>query len=116
MLQRSGDQDCRQVQLTAPLPANHRMSTNESSNRASVYWRANIRFVLALLLVWLAVSFGAGIVFVDQLNQFRIGGIKLGFWFAQQGSIYVFLLLIVIYVIGMNRLDRKHGVAEQAER
>ena len=74
------------------------------------YWRQNIRYLLILLSVWFIVSFGFGILFVDQLNQIRIGGFKLGFWFAQQGSIYVFILLIAIYVFLMNRLDKKYGL------
>ena len=76
------------------------------------YWRANLKLLGALLLVWFAVSFGCGILFVEPLNTVRIGEAKLGFWFAQQGSIYVFLVLIAVYVVAMNRLDRAHGVRE----
>ena len=76
------------------------------------YWRTNIRYLLILLSIWFAVSYGAGILFVDALNNFRIGGFKLGFWFAQQGSIYVFVILIFIYVRLMNKLDKKHDVDE----
>ena len=76
------------------------------------YWRANLRLLGGLLVVWFAVSFGCGILLVEPLNQIRIGEAKLGFWFAQQGSIYVFLVLIGIYVVAMNRLDRRHGVRE----
>jgi putative solute:sodium symporter small subunit len=71
------------------------------------YWRANLRYLLILLLIWFAVSFGCGILLVDTLNQYRIGGAKLGFWFAQQGSIYVFVILIFVYVYLMNRLDAR---------
>jgi len=71
------------------------------------YWRANLRYLVVLLAIWFAVSFGCGILFVDQLDHIRIGGFKLGFWFAQQGSIYVFVALIFIYVHLMNRLDRR---------
>ena len=71
------------------------------------YWKTNLNYVGILLSVWFIVSFGFGIVFVDFMNQFQIGGYKLGFWFAQQGSIYVFILLIFIYVFLMNRLDDK---------
>ncbi len=71
------------------------------------YWRANLRYLVALLAIWFAVSYGCGILFVDQLDRIRIGGFKLGFWFAQQGSIYVFVALIFIYVFLMNRLDRR---------
>ena len=76
------------------------------------YWRRNLRYVAILLAVWFAVSFGASILFVDALNQFRIGRAPLGFWMAQQGSIYVFVVLIFVYVWLMNRLDRKYGVEE----
>ncbi|CAH1002107.1 hypothetical protein LEM8419_03024 [Neolewinella maritima] len=76
------------------------------------YWQTNLRYLAILLTVWFLVSFGCGILFVDALNHYRIGGAKLGFWFAQQGSIYVFVLLIFIYVYLMNRLDTKHGVNE----
>ena len=73
------------------------------------YWRANLRVMAALLAVWFIVSYGCGILFVDQLDTIRIPGtgFKLGFWFAQQGSIYVFLVLIAVYVFVMNRLDRE---------
>lgn len=73
------------------------------------YWRANIRLVLLLLSIWFIVSYGAGILFREWLDQFQIGGFKLGFWFAQQGSIYVFVILIFVYVIAMNRLDERYG-------
>ena len=74
------------------------------------YWRANLRLMAVLLVIWFVVSFGFGILLVDWLNQFRIGGYKLGFWFAQQGSIYVFVILIFVYARKMARLDREHGV------
>ncbi|MEM9372216.1 MAG: DUF4212 domain-containing protein [Planctomycetota bacterium] len=77
------------------------------------YWRANIRLVLRLLAVWFVVSFGCGVLLADWLNRFRIGGAKLGFWFAQQGSIYVFVALIALYVVLMNRLDRRFGFREE---
>lgn len=83
-----------------------------SKNSAQQYWRENLRFLAILLLIWFTVSFGFGIIFVDFFNQFRIGGAKLGFWFAQQGSIYVFVVLIFVYVWGMNRLDLKYGQEE----
>ncbi len=71
------------------------------------YWRANIRLLCVLMSIWFAVSFGAGIIFRDFLDQFSLGGYPLGFWFAQQGSIYVFLILIAIYVVAMHRIERK---------
>ena len=71
------------------------------------YWRANVRWMLGLLSIWFLVSFGAGILFREALDSVSIGGVPLGFWFAQQGAIYVFLLLIFIYCMVMNRLDNK---------
>ena len=82
-------------------------------NRNREYWARNLRYVGSLLAVWFAVSFGCGILFVEALNNIRIGGFQLGFWFAQQGSIYVFVVLIFVYVRLMNRLDREFGVAEE---
>ena len=76
---------------------------------AAAYWRENLRYLTILLLIWFAVSYGAGILFKDALDGIRLGGFKLGFWFAQQGSIYVFVLLIFVYVRLMNRLDKKYG-------
>ena len=74
------------------------------------YWRANLRLVGICLLVWFVCSYGFGVLLVEQLNQVRIGGFQLGFWFAQQGSIYVFVVLIFVYAWCMARLDRKHGM------
>ena len=82
------------------------------SKSAEQYWKTNLKYLVILLLVWFAVSFGCGILFVDKLDTIKFGGFKLGFWFAQQGSIYVFVLLIFIYVFLMNRLDKKHNVDE----
>ncbi len=84
---------------------------SEERNRA--YWRANISLMLMLLAVWFSVSFLAGIIFVDFLNQFRLFGYKLGFWFSQQGSIYFFVVLIFFYAWRMNALDKKFGVEEE---
>jgi putative solute:sodium symporter small subunit len=83
---------------------------------AREYWRRNLRYVGMLLAVWFAVSFGAGILFVEPLNRIRLPGtgFPLGFWFAQQGSIYVFVVLIAVYVRLMNRLDREFDVDEEA--
>lgn len=77
------------------------------------YWQKNIKYVLILLSIWFLVSFGCGILFVEQLNQIKIGGFPFGFWFAQQGSIYIFVLLILVYVILMNRLDIQFDVDEK---
>ncbi len=79
------------------------------------YWRANLRYLVVLLTVWFVVSYGCGILFVDQLDRIRIGGFKLGFWFAQQGSIYVFVTLIFIYVHLMNWLDRRFGMGNRED-
>ncbi len=81
-------------------------------DQAKQYWRKNLRYLLILLIIWFIVSFGAGILFVDQLNAIKIGGFPLGFWFAQQGSIYVFVVLIFIYVSLMNKLDVEFDVNE----
>ncbi len=81
--------------------------------RMKDYWRRNIKIVLSLIAVWFIVSFGFGILLVDQLNAFRLGGFKLGFWFAQQGSIFTFVILIFIYVFKMNRLDEEFDVNEK---
>ena len=72
------------------------------------YWKANIKILISLLLVWFLASFGFGILWSDELDQIQIGGFKLGFWFAQQGSIYLFVILIFIYIYLMNRLDKKY--------
>ena len=79
-----------------------------SPDRAAAYWRANLRLVGLLLSVWFIASYGCGILFVDALNQFSIAGVKLGFFFAQQGSIYVFVLLIFVYVRAMDAIDRRY--------
>ncbi|OQD43052.1 hypothetical protein BUL40_08140 [Croceivirga radicis] len=76
------------------------------------YWRFNLTYLAILLAIWFLVSYGFGILWVEQLNTIRLGGFKLGFWFAQQGSIYVFVLLIFIYVVLMNRLDKKFNLDE----
>jgi len=80
-------------------------------NRAA-YWRANLRLVTGCMLVWFICSYGFGVLFVEQLNAIRVGGFKLGFWFAQQGSIYVFVALIFFYAWRMNKMDRKYDVHE----
>lgn len=79
------------------------------------YWRRNLRLMAILLTVWALVSYGAGILFVEQLNSLSIVGIPLGFWFAQQGSIITFVLLIFIYVKRMDRLDAEYGITEYEE-
>ena len=71
------------------------------------YWKKNLLYLSILLLLWFAVSFGAGILFVDKLNSIKLGGFKLGFWFAQQGGIYTFVILIFVYIYLMNKLDNQ---------
>lgn len=83
---------------------------SQSSNNA--YWSANIRIILVSMAVWFAASFGMGILLRPALSGVMIGGADIGFWFAQNGSIYVFLVLIFVYARVMNRLDREHGVEE----
>ena len=80
--------------------------------KAEAYWQANLKLLGKLLVIWFVVSYGCGILFVDVLNQISIGGYKLGFFFAQQGAIYVFVALIFYYVHAMNKLDRKFDVHE----
>ncbi|AHF04933.1 RNA polymerase subunit sigma-32 [Marichromatium purpuratum 984] len=77
------------------------------------YWRANIRLLVVLLTIWFVVSYGFGIILVEPLNAISLGGYKLGFWFAQQGSIYTFVVLIFVYAANMNRLDKKFDVGEE---
>jgi len=72
----------------------------------NTYWKKNIRYITILLSLWFIVSFGFGILFVDQLNTIQIGGFKLGFWFAQQGSIFCFVAIIFTYIYLMNKLDK----------
>ena len=80
------------------------------------YWAINIRYVLFLISIWFVVSYGFGILLAPTLNDIQIGGFKLGFWFAQQGSIYVFVILIFVYVYLMNKLDIRFGVQETEEK
>jgi putative solute:sodium symporter small subunit len=84
-----------------------------TNNKASEYWRKNLRYLAILLSIWFVVSYVCGILFVDQLNNIRLGGFKLGFWFAQQGSIYTFVILIFVYVKWMNKLDKAYGFDDE---
>lgn len=86
------------------------MAAQNTGNGA--YWREHLKLLGILLVIWFTVSFGAGILFAEPLNQFHLFGFKLGFWFAQQGSIFVFVALIFVYAALMRRLDRKHGVED----
>ena len=85
---------------------------DSKSSQINAYWKENIRIVLSLLSVWFLVSFGMSILFVDYLDNFRFFGFKLGFWMAQQGAIYFFLVIIFVYVYKMKNLDRKYDVDE----
>lgn len=88
------------------------MAKKMTEDQARAYWRRNLSLMMKLLAVWFIVSYGCGILLVDVLNQIRIGGYKLGFWFAQQGSIYTFVVLIFIYRWRMAVLDREFDVEE----
>jgi putative solute:sodium symporter small subunit len=88
------------------------MSQQMTEEQAKEYWRRNVSLMVKLLVIWFVVSYGCGILLVDVLNQIQIGGYKLGFWFAQQGSIYVFVVLIFYYARKMGQLDREFGVEE----
>ncbi len=85
---------------------------SEKQKNATAYWKENLKYLAILLSIWFIVSFGFGILLVEQLNTIRFGGFKLGFWFAQQGSIYVFVILIFVYIRLMNKLDKKYGLDE----
>ena len=82
------------------------------ANNNSKYWKANLKIVFSLLTVWFISSFGFGIIFSDYLDQIKFGGFKLGFWFAQQGAIYGFILLTFIYALAMARLEKRLGLEE----
>lgn len=86
---------------------------SDQSNSKNAYWQANVRLILISLVIWALVSFGFGIVLRPLLAGIAVGGTDLGFWFAQQGSIIVFLILIFFYAWRMNKLDREHGVDEE---
>lgn len=86
------------------------MTTTSEGGQA--YWKANLRIITVCLIIWAIVSYGFGIVLRPLLDVIPVGGVGLGFWFAQQGSMYVFLLLILYYARQMSKLDREHGVEE----
>ena len=88
-------------------------NTESQKDNRRAYWRENLTIVAILLSVWFIVSLMLSVVFVDELNDIRLGGFRLGFWIAQQGSLYTFVVLIFIYVWAMNRLDRKYGLEEE---
>jgi putative solute:sodium symporter small subunit len=86
--------------------------TEINSSKRAAYWKANLRLRAVLLTIWFIISYGFGIILVEPLNTIRIGGYKLGFWFAQQGSMYGFVVLIFVYARKMAKLDREYGVEE----
>lgn len=86
---------------------------DHSKESMDKYWKKNLSYLTVLLVIWFLVSYGAGIMFADALNNIKLGGFKLGFWFAQQGSIYVFVVLIFVYVWLMNKLDKEFDVDEK---
>ena len=85
----------------------------DKEKNKNLYWKLNLTIVGSLLTIWFMVSFGAGILFSENLDQFEIAGFKLGFWFAQQGSIIIFVFLIVLYCFLMNKLDKRFNVEEE---
>ena len=89
------------------------MSKSAPKTDAKGYWSATLKLTVVLLIIWFACSYGAGIVLRDFLDQFSIGGAPLGFWFAQQGAIYVFVALIFVYMAKMNAMDKRYGVDEE---
>ncbi len=88
------------------------MSRSSQPADARQYWAANLRLIASMLFIWFVVSYGAGILFRGFLDQFSIGGAPLGFWFAQQGSIYVFVALIFSYCFAVRRLERRYGIGQ----
>jgi putative solute:sodium symporter small subunit len=98
--------------MTSPSTSGRKPAHRISPQRRA-YWRANLRLIAILLGTWAIVSYGAGILLIEHLNKVRLGQVPLGFWFAQQGSIYIFVILIFIYAWRMDRLDRKYGMSEE---
>ena len=88
------------------------MTIHDDKEKRAAYWKANVRLMIILLVVWFVISFGCGILLVEPLNSIQIGGYKLGFWFAQQGSMYGFVVLVFVYAKCMSSLDRKFDVHE----
>lgn len=83
-----------------------------NQKKAKEYWKENVFLIIKLLVAWFIISFGCGILFVEQLNLIKINGVKLGFFMAQQGAIYLFIILIIIYIKKMSRIDKKYDVSE----
>ncbi len=87
----------------------------ENEQKYKGYWKTNLRYLFILLTAWFIVSYGCGILFVDELDQIKFGGFKLGFWFAQQGSIFGFVIIIYVYIYLMNKLDKKYRDGKEEE-
>ncbi len=100
-----------ETQDEAAVDGMENADTGESAD-SNAYWKANLKLLGVLMAIWFAVSFGAGILFREWLDRFMIGGYPLGFWFAQQGSIYVFIALIFYYTFAMRRLERKYHLED----
>lgn len=83
-----------------------------NKDAAQAYWKENISLILKMLVIWFVVSYGCGIIFLDELNAIQFGGFKLGFWFAQQGSIYVFVVMIFVYAKMMESIEEKYDIHE----
>jgi len=83
-----------------------------NQKKAKEYWKENVFLIIKLLIIWFVISFGCGILFVEQLNLIEINGVKLGFFMAQQGAIYLFIILIIIYIKKMSQIDKKYDVSE----
>ena len=83
-----------------------------NQKKAKEYWKENVFLIIKLLIVWFVISFGCGVLFVEQLNLIEINGVKLGFFMAQQGAIYLFIILIIIYIKKMSQIDKKYDISE----
>ena len=83
-----------------------------NQKKAKEYWKENVFLIIKLLIIWFVISFGCGILFVEQLNLIKINGVKLGFFMAQQGAIYLFIILIIIYIKKMSQIDKKYDISE----
>ncbi len=88
------------------------MIAGYNMSEKNTYWKENISLIIKCLVIWFVVSYGFGIILVDNLNTIRLGGYKLGFWFSQQGSIYIFVILIFYYTFKMGEIDQKYGTPE----
>ncbi|RMF02869.1 MAG: DUF4212 domain-containing protein [Chloroflexi bacterium] len=86
--------------------------TDEQRDAAQAYWKENIRLITILLIIWAVVSYGCGIILAPALNNLSVGQIPMGFWFAQQGSMYIFIILIFVYATQMDKIDKKYDVHE----